>query len=44
MDEIEPEVLLNVSKRGSESFAKEKISSLKGKNTKIYSQRFDEHK
>jgi hypothetical protein len=44
MDEIEPEVLFKVSKRSSESFTREKILGLKGKNTKIYSERFDKQK
>jgi hypothetical protein len=39
MDEIEPELLFKVSKRGSESFTREKFSSLNNKNTQIHSER-----
>lgn len=41
MDEIESEVLFKVSKRGSESFSREKVPSLNNKNTQIYSERLN---
>ena len=44
MDEIEPEAIFKVSKRGSESFAREKILGLNGKSTKMLSERLDKQK